>query len=1005
MRNKKVTWALIVCLFLLFLPLQTVLGADVATERLAGADRYQTAVSISQAGWTTAENAVLAAGSDANLVDALTVAPLAKLLGAPILLTENGRLTAVSAAELQRLGVKTVYLSSGSGVITQPVQDAVRALGIEIVPLGGADRFATAANIAAEIAKRTTVTTVVITTAYSNADALSVASIAAKNGWPILLTAVNALPASVTAFISAHSISASYVVGGTGVVSDGVLASLPAAVRLGGATRYDTNLAVLQQFADSWDYAKGLFIANGTNSHLVDALTASAYIAGAPLLLTDNSVVSAAAKAFLAGKNITRVVGLGGVTVTSESVLSQIVAAIAPVVTGGGGRGNGPNTPPINDTGESATNPQLSINEADKYVIGKTATSTPALVTFFNGNTPDPLKGDTYNNLTIASGVKAGDVGVAGITVNNTATINGGGSESVYLYSITAPTAVFTVNQNVQAPKGTSLKLGGSTNIYKIELDTVASVYTPNYDTSTPITIGSIYVNRSDTAFTLGAPVNELHVVAPADGVVDNITLSAHTDITALTIVVDTKNITGSNTPTVELVLDTAFIIEYADLHSIDANAVASDVDSRITVETETGVSITPTSSPEENMNLIYLQMAKEAIVAAAPYVIPNTYTGTELNWAQSTVNTIISGLTDSQASLTTATVAVKSGDLYTVELSNSQAAGDPASESFDITVTKQAPTQISPSDIVVTVPVYGGTPQNSVASGTGYTGTTITWGTTPSTTFTTFAANTVYTATVTLTPATGYTFAGVAFTVNGVAVPSTDVTINSSTGAAVITKVFPATKIAIPSTVSTIAGVYPVYGMSPDTIAISIPEYTVSTVRWTYGSSNPVTFTGATFGAGGVYNVEFDVTPKDGYAFDETNLSFFNLLGASTTDTNYTNGVAHVVGTFPATGTDFVYANAVAAPVATINPLYTIGGPLALFFNPSSVVWQDLGGITHTGAFALNTVYKAVITLTSTPNPAYELKVTNLPEGDNLPGGISVNRSGNTITITFPST
>ena len=49
--------------------------------RIAGQDRYETAAKIAEEGWTTSsDNAILAAGMDNNLVDALTAAPLAKAL-------------------------------------------------------------------------------------------------------------------------------------------------------------------------------------------------------------------------------------------------------------------------------------------------------------------------------------------------------------------------------------------------------------------------------------------------------------------------------------------------------------------------------------------------------------------------------------------------------------------------------------------------------------------------------------------------------------------------------------------------------------------------------------------------------------------------------------------------------------------------------------------------------------------------------------------------------------
>ncbi|GHV47192.1 hypothetical protein FACS1894181_00140 [Bacteroidia bacterium] len=85
-----------------------------------------------------------------------------------------------------------------------------------------------------------------------------------------------------------------------------------------------------------------------------------------------------------------------------------------------------------------------------------------------------------------------------------------------------------------------------------------------------------------------------------------------------------------------------------------------------------------------------------------------------------------------------------------------------------------------------VTLPVAGATPVAAITATEQYTGTVL-WNGNPST----FAANTVYTATITLTAKPGYTLAGVIadfFTVTGAT------TVANSAGSDVVTAVFPAT-------------------------------------------------------------------------------------------------------------------------------------------------------------------------------------------------------------------
>ena len=302
-----------------------------AADRLGGSDRYATAVQISQAGWTgTAAYAVLAAGADANLVDALTAAPLAYQLNAPILFTEGTALTPVTEAELKRLQVKTVYVASGSGVILDSVRDRLQRLGLTVKSLGGADRYATAVNIAKELENQgVAVNQVALTTGLSQADALSIAPVAAGKGMPILLTAPEQLPAVVQEYLAAKqaTINKSYVIGGKGAVSETAAAALPGSVtRLGGTDRYATNRQVVQNFLGSFQNRLA-YLANGQDGSMADALAGASLAAknGAPVLLT-SGIADAVTQEFALKNLPSQVVALGGTGVVPGSVLSPLRA-------------------------------------------------------------------------------------------------------------------------------------------------------------------------------------------------------------------------------------------------------------------------------------------------------------------------------------------------------------------------------------------------------------------------------------------------------------------------------------------------------------------------------------------------------------------------------------------------------------------------------------------------------------------------------------------------------
>ncbi|MDI6813471.1 MAG: cell wall-binding repeat-containing protein [Desulfitobacteriaceae bacterium] len=302
-----------------------------AAERLGGSDRYATAVQISQAGWPGTSNAaILTAGADANLVDALTAAPLAYQLNAPILFTEGATLTPATETELKRLQVKTVYVANGSEVILDSVRDRLQSLGLTVKSLGGTDRYATAVNIAKELETQgVAVNQVALTTGLNQADALSIAPVAAGKGMPILLTAPEQLPAVVQEYLAAKQaiVNKSYVIGGTGAVSETVAAALSGSVtRLGGTDRYATNRQVVQNFLGSFQNRLA-YLANGQDGSMADALAGAPLAAknGAPVFLTSGSA-DAVTQEFALKNLPSQVVALGGTGVVPGGVLSPLRA-------------------------------------------------------------------------------------------------------------------------------------------------------------------------------------------------------------------------------------------------------------------------------------------------------------------------------------------------------------------------------------------------------------------------------------------------------------------------------------------------------------------------------------------------------------------------------------------------------------------------------------------------------------------------------------------------------
>lgn len=265
-----------------------------ASTTLEGPDRYATALKIVQAGWPKTDNVIIARGDD--LADALAAAPLAYAKSkAPILLTRPGELPTGVLAQLRTMGVKNVYIVGGTGAVSTAVENELKEFTVK--RLTGIDRVETSYKVAIE-AFGVAPTEVVLANGLAYADALSISSIAAVKGMPILLVTNNKLSTSVESYIAGKNV---YAVGGTDVLNP----TIPTATnvtRLSGDNRYDTNAAILDKFPQ--DYSK-IYLAKGTKENLVDALTGSALAAlgNYPIVLVDgNSVINANQKIVIKAK-------------------------------------------------------------------------------------------------------------------------------------------------------------------------------------------------------------------------------------------------------------------------------------------------------------------------------------------------------------------------------------------------------------------------------------------------------------------------------------------------------------------------------------------------------------------------------------------------------------------------------------------------------------------------------------------------------------------------------
>ncbi|MFL0268780.1 cell wall-binding repeat-containing protein [Candidatus Clostridium radicumherbarum] len=252
-------------------------STDGGIKRLAGNDRYSTSVEISKEGFDTANNIILATGDD--FPDALCAAPLARKYNAPILLTNSKSLNPQVFNEIKRLKAQEVYIIGGVGAVSKDIENTLTSSGLKCIRIQGNNRYETSTAIANEVGSRGTF---IVATGNDFPDALSIAPLAAEMQAPILLTDKNNIPKSTIDFINSYkriyeNYSKTIVVGGSGVISNQVLSSLPNPQRFGGNNRYDTNYKINStigsiNYSLNYDWSHVFF---ATGADFPDALAGS----------------------------------------------------------------------------------------------------------------------------------------------------------------------------------------------------------------------------------------------------------------------------------------------------------------------------------------------------------------------------------------------------------------------------------------------------------------------------------------------------------------------------------------------------------------------------------------------------------------------------------------------------------------------------------------------------------------------------------------------------------
>jgi uncharacterized repeat protein (TIGR02543 family) len=259
---------------------------------------------------------------------------------------------------------------------------------------------------------------------------------------------------------------------------------------------------------------------------------------------------------------------------------------------------------------------------------------------------------------------------------------------------------------------------------------------------------------------------------------------------------------------------------------------------------------------------------------------------------------------------------------------------------------SSSAPVTISAFDLSsrVTIPAAGAAPNSTAINQPQYTGT-ITWSPAPST----FAPSAVYTATVTLTAKSGYTFGGVGannFTHSGAS------SISNAANSGEVTIIFPATAATVTLLNLSSLITAPAAGAVPSTTAIDQPQYT-GTITWAPNHS--------VFAESIVYTATVSLTAKGSWTFTGAAADSFTYTGASSVSNAANSGT--VIVTFPVMVTVTFNADGgtPATATATTPPG---GGTVTLPANPAKTGYNFSGW--YTAQNGGGTVFSAATNVTA---------------------------------------
>lgn len=299
-----------------------------------GKNRYETAVSVSRAGWKHGSNVVVLVNSS-NPIYGIIATPLATTFEAPILITNNNNMNSDVLEEFKRLKPEKVIILGDRELVSKNIANVIKtATGTKIERIFGktpSELSYSVANYMNTMVKSSKAYIVSITNGV--ADALTISSKAGEEKSPILVIDSKDISSKNINYIRDY-IHDVYYIGGAKSIPNSVVSKVSKIAknateknRIFGNDRHATNVNVINKFYPDKDL-DAVVITKSDNNGLIDTVCAGPYSAqkNAPIIITDRTHIPAVTKLLLEQRKADKLYQIGGGI--NQSVTNQIVAEL-----------------------------------------------------------------------------------------------------------------------------------------------------------------------------------------------------------------------------------------------------------------------------------------------------------------------------------------------------------------------------------------------------------------------------------------------------------------------------------------------------------------------------------------------------------------------------------------------------------------------------------------------------------------------------------------------------